>query len=113
MRNFFDGMGAEAAQTSGEPEPAGLLSRIMGGVKSLVGSDAFKAATPAIVAAVQDKLSKAKSPVAKAAAKLPTLPSGLPAPVAPAKGLPKWVLPVAIGGVAIAGLVGFLALRKR
>jgi len=122
MHNFFDqagyrGVGQEgegerepvAAAPAAAPE-AGLLANIWNGVKSLVSADTVKALAPAITAAIVKKVQDKTG--AKVTAKaVATLPPGLVP--APKKGLPGWVVPVAIGvgALAIGGVI--LAKRKK
>ena len=100
--NTLYGLGQETAA------PTGLWASI----KNITGqlSSAGVSAAPALIAKVLAKKTVAKK-AKKAVAPTPSAPSYIPPPPA-AKGLPKWVLPVAVGGVALVAVL-FLTTRKK
>jgi hypothetical protein len=115
------GLGAFDEATGGSAGPAessGVLSSVSGWLGgtvsnvlgSLKGTGVLETAGAAISSLVAKKLSPAADAKAKAAKPAKTPPA--PAPVA--KGMPGWVLPVAIGGgVLLLGTVVFAATRKK
>jgi len=81
--------------------PAGFWSNIGAQVKSLM---------PVVSAAIQKKLTAAPKGKKPKAAKEPAAPAYTP--LSPKSGLPGWAVPVAVGGVVVAGLVLFFRSRK-
>lgn len=106
------GLGEEAAQTSGEPGQPGMLANIMSKLKSTLGSGVASTLLPMATA----KLTEALSGKKKAAAGKPGAAAPAPKLMLPTaevkKGLPSWVLPVAIGGGVLLLGGAFLAFRK-
>lgn len=93
----------------------GALSNIVKAVASKIPEIGIGAIAQIASAKLADKLAP-KAPKAKAAPAAKGAPEAagdLMLPAARAAGLPKWVVPVAIGGVALLGVVGFLAFRRK
>lgn len=109
----------DAAQAAAPQADEGLLSRIISGVKSIVGSDTLKQLAPSVGALVASKITKQPEPAktkkaAKTSAAAPTATPTTPMLAQRAQaGMPGWVVPVALAGVALVGGWFFLRRRKK
>lgn len=108
---MFGRLGAEPAQTSGEPgtPTASWWSSTVSNIASKLGPLAA-VAKPLIEQKLGQALTgKAKVPKPAAA----PAAAGPPSPVVEKRGLPWWAIPAIIGGVVLLGGVTFLATRKK
>jgi len=116
------GMGEEPPQTSGEPgQPAAKAPAAQPGFwasVSNISSDLISQGVKAAPALIQQKLmAKMATMTTPKKAKVKAAPMA-PAdadygPTAPEKGLPGWVIPAAIGGAALVGVLLFVRARKK
>jgi len=102
--NTLYGLGQEAAGA-----PTGLWASI----KNITGqlSSVGVSAAPALIAKVLAKKTVAKKAKKAVAAPTPSAPVYIPPPPAP-KGLPGWVIPVAVGGVALVVVMVLMGRKK-